>query len=278
MATYQTQNGLAPAVNGSANIPKPTGLAVGDTMIAFFCSNGSSISAHTPPAGWISLVSTAETDRQLSTVYSKTADAADVAASTYTFSSDGSSLVCGGIIARLTNVGVIAGTASGSVLAANASNTFSGFTPSRPNTLFLFFVGLGRSGSSDSAYSSSSVSIATDNPSWTKQTEYVLDVVNETHALAFWTATRSAATATGNLTHTYNDTGSTKSVNGLLVAISDTINGSITPTTKIAAYAFSPISETEINAVVENPETGTRHPAQWTNTPKDNTDWTSPNK
>lgn len=267
-SVYESNGGVAPEVSSTAIIPKPTGLAVGDSMFAFFCSNGSSITTHTPPDGWSVVVTTAEADRQKSTVYHKLAESADVSASTFTFSSNGSSLVCGGIIARVSSSGIIAGSSADSLLDSAGTDTFAGFTPTRANCLYLFFVGLGRSGSSDSNYSSDSISMATSNPSWTKQTELDYDVTNETHSLALWTATRPEITATGDITHTYTNTGSTKSVNGLLIAVSPRIDGSVTPTTKINAYALTGIQSIKVNALTEDASVSESFPTQWTNKTK----------
>jgi hypothetical protein len=65
-------------------LTKPTGLAVGDTMIAILASAGgtNNIAA---PGGWATVTSLNTPTYTKSRVFSKTADSGDVAASNFTF-------------------------------------------------------------------------------------------------------------------------------------------------------------------------------------------------
>lgn len=125
----------------SFTITKPTGLAVGDLMVAFI---GQLIQNTTliAPGGW-TIRYTDATGNGSFAVYSKVADAADVAASNFSFSASVSTIL-GGAILRITGV------ASGSEVAAtsvvftnspftNLTETVSAATQSTDSLIIPFF-------------------------------------------------------------------------------------------------------------------------------------------
>lgn len=108
------------------------------------------------------------------------------------------------------------------------------------------------------------MSLATNNPSWTKRAQVTFNGVNNHHALACFTATRPETTATGTITYNFA-TSSNALTNGIMLAISPQVNGSITPDPiKVNAYALSPIQSAVVDAVVDNPTTESFTPTTWT--------------
>lgn len=125
-ALYLISNG-----SGTAAIPRPSGLIAGDTMLAFINSARGGIS--TAPAGW-TVVGSNNLTYGFVTVYKKVADAADVAASTFNWTS---SYPIGGIIYAIAE-------SSGSIQMSTG-----GLTPTSSNSL-AFLVGMSSDNDSDS--------------------------------------------------------------------------------------------------------------------------------
>lgn len=97
----QTGSG-AGASSGSVTLTKPTGLAVGDLMvacIAFYFEGGTR--TLTTPAGWTAQKKLDGTDGGIA-VYTKVADSGDVAASNFTFSASASGDCIAGSLSRVT--------------------------------------------------------------------------------------------------------------------------------------------------------------------------------
>lgn len=83
---------------GSVVITKPTGLTVGDQMIAAIASSQSSGSINTP-AGWTLISQANAITGVAANIFFKVADSSDVAASNFTFThTSGTALIRGGII------------------------------------------------------------------------------------------------------------------------------------------------------------------------------------
>lgn len=184
-------------------ITKPTGLAVGDLMIAHLgfgqISGGGVVGSNFTRSGWLDLdgvagSTTVLTDNEtgLSVMY-KRADSADVAASNFAFTNNGSpNLSTAGAIYR------IDGQDSSPVrayLTAGASNdstpTFStGITPSASCLIIILVVGYNAS-----ATSVDSVTITTSSPSFTEQydqRDFAATV------MAGYTGIRPESTSTGD--------------------------------------------------------------------------------
>jgi hypothetical protein len=285
MATYESVGSVGINNNvTSIAVPKPAGLAVGDYMLAgiyFQCVGITGINA---PAGWATVTTetrgTSSNEKYLVT-FSKIATSDDVAASTFSFSRAGgvSSGPAGGHIVRVSNFGVQAGSVDGndSVSSGQTSKTISSFTPTRANSLLLAFIGLG-AGVTEDEYSITSVALATNNPTWTKRAEVRLDVTSNTHAFAVFSATRPEATATGTITSTFSNPNNTVDFLASVVATGPVVNGSITPTTKVNAYAFSPIQSAVVDAIVDQPTFDSMTVTQWQNESKPSTTWNNTDK
>jgi len=171
----------------SITIDKPSGLSGEDIMVAYLTGGNQ----YNVPAGWTSQ-GFQFADSALSDTFTKIADAADVAASNFTFSS-GVSNSKGGFIVRVSG-----GAHSLIQLASDTrtnSNTspynFPGLTPNFANSLFLMLaVENGTGGVPDF----SGYAITTDNPTWTERVA-LNDGANQGMTVA--TATRSGIDATG---------------------------------------------------------------------------------
>lgn len=282
MSTYQSVSsvGINDGTPTNVVVPKPSGLAVGDLMIAGIRSFRSSATvAITPPVGWTTeetnLIVSGGSPCQRLSVFSKIANSSDVAASDFTFTTDSSSKH-GGIIVRISASGLTnAGETGGTVQTSTGSSTLTGFTPSRASCLFVFFATRGENvtGSGDIT----SVSLATNNPTWTERAQVTLNGTNNHHVLSCFTATRPETSATGTITYNFA-TSSNALTNGIMIAVSPQVNGSITQETKLNAYALSPIQSVALDAIVEDPTTRTGIYTMWTNPDKPSTTWTNVDK
>jgi hypothetical protein len=279
MATYQSvQSGSGN--NGSVTITKPTSLAVGDLMLAgILCeSGGANTLSPTTPADWTAIGSVNSLDDCTLTVYYKVATAGDVAASDFTFTTgggfnNGQSI---GHILRFTSPGLVAGSAGSGTSISNTTLTFTGFTPTRASCTYIMFAA---KSSTIQQGTFGTYAIATSNPTWTERAEttYGNGTGSYDSVLAVATASRPEATATGDVTIT-NSAADLALYLGYVVAISPQVNGSVTPTTKIAAYAFTHVQSVSLEAVAEDPATDIKNPTVWTTQTKSSTTWTNETK
>jgi len=128
----------------STVLTKPSGLAVGDLMIAVtvFIDAGTSTST-TPPAGWSTEEQVAMPDNfRVMSIFSKIADSSDVSASNFTFSYSNSVLAGGGIM-RITGVATVGAHEQdyeGSTSTTSISYT-AALTPSYTDQLVLMILG-----------------------------------------------------------------------------------------------------------------------------------------
>ncbi len=180
----------------STDVTKPTGLAVGDLMIAVVSS---ALSAMGLPSGFTALGTQGDglvdSGQQSVSVGYKIADAGDVAASSFNFA--GSSCLNFCAVMRITGASASAGSYKyfGNSAANTATPAFSsGLTPTNygDSTLLLAFFTQRAATTGSSTYA-----IVTSNPSWSEG----YDVANGTTTNAsFAYATRPEVTATGGTT------------------------------------------------------------------------------
>lgn len=210
--------------NGSLPITKPTGLVVGDRMIAGIVASrdGASISDIAAPTGWEIIDTIYHNTDNKGAYFTKIADADDVAATNFTFTSLGINNADDmiGSILRISDAPIIVNTAKGT--GTGESLSFSGFTPERPNCLLVLFVQIFDTSSSPSA---SAYAIANDNPTWTERGDTNLN--NDTDSgLAVATALRPEQTETGNVSASF-DGFDVNHWGALLIAIAPQVNGSV---------------------------------------------------
>jgi hypothetical protein len=274
--TYQSVQSAAIA-DATLVITKPTDLAVGDLMVAgiFFNNDSSGTAGVATPSGWTLYDSRGYvggfqgTDNSTLYVFYKVATSGDVAASNFSFGagSSGSEHTIGHIV-RVTDFGIIAGGTKGYGV-GGTSYSITGFTPSRSNTLMIAFcANINPSGINPV----NSISFATNNPTWTERAETGQNDTAMDSSFAVYTATRPEATATGSITITQN--GASTEGTAIVISLSSTTSGSITPTTKVNAYAFAPFAiDIRADAITEEPTYRTGQYTSWTNEEKPTTTW-----
>jgi len=230
---------------GSVVIPKPTGLALKDLMIAQI----GVLSGVTPPAGWTSL----RTDGN-SKLYYKLADSADVAATDFTFTGggdiDGSILRIGGY--RVSDII----TASNGATGTNTTQSTSGITPAA-NSLLLIFT------ANENGRTVSGQAIATSNPSWTEQYDRPNAGAN-TAAISCASATRPESTASGNASATFSNSVTAASVQIVAIAPAEDVSFPC-PLYLITFYLFQQIMVDLFEATVSLLD---RRPSRFSNVSK----------
>lgn len=173
------------AVSDTFTVDKPDGLAVGDLMIG-----GLSIRATgtiTPPSGFTSIRNSNASTFQMQSFY-KIADAGDVAAANFTFTTTASDRGYAFMI-RITGQGSVPVPTSNGANGSGATMTCGGVTPSFANSMLLIL-------NSNGGFGSNTPSVVTSNPSWTEKT----NLSAATYAFACFSATRPEITGTGNAT------------------------------------------------------------------------------
>lgn len=221
--------------SSSVVIPKPTGLAVSDYMFAHIietATNGN-LQTVTAPSGWTSIRvdddGQGQSQNVRSATFFKVALAADVLATTFTFTAAGN-LENAGAILRLTGSNATAPYDSNFGSSTIATVTISQITPVQTNSLLIIL------GSKyDSAATTSGYAITTSNPSWTE----IYDFAGSNANMACAVATRSQITATGNGTVVFS-AGPTVSLGQIfsigpatVVNLSDTLTASDTNTNSV---------------------------------------------
>lgn len=276
---------------GNLVITKPTGLAVGDYMVAHLSNIvGGSPNADgwNTPSGWSALTDSGEdgnsnSSMQITTFY-KVADSSDVAASNFTFTkASADNAYSNGSIWRISGAGGISAAADTEIDDTTPSFTNS-VTQDFADSLILFFVTSAFAGTGTNSVSG--YSIANNDPSWTEAYD---QNINETtgadrgcHAGAY--ASRSATGATGNSTCTLSQTQNT---GGVIVVLSPIINvtttmdgaGIVTLSSPEKSFTLDYIipvdSAGTVTLSTPEPTISTSTKTAWTNETKPSTTWTN---
>lgn len=176
-------------ISSTAVVTKPSGLAVGDIMIAYCAGDMTSF-----PTGFTSIGSTTAGGNNYKTNLGyKVADSSDVAATNFTFTLNGATTnIC--VLVRVTGSSVASSTivSSGALVSNTATPSITGLTPYSRGDILLFQFWHG----SDAVTAVSSYAIATSNPTWTEILDTTAAGGNAGCGIAY--ATRSQLTATGN--------------------------------------------------------------------------------
>lgn len=266
MAVAYASHNTDTSLGTSPVVTKPTGLAVGDLMIAgIMVVDGGTAST---PSNW-ALQETDNVGQLALYIFTKFADSSDVAASNFTFTTDQAAF---GSLFRITGATEI--DVSTSVTFGNNSSTTktaAGVTPTLGNLLYMIFAG-GTDGVA--APSFSNYAMATSNPSWSEAFDFNSGIAGFGAAYA----TRSASTATGNYSvDLTNQTVNTDSITILLV-VSDRVDVVNSPTNiPITVSVPTPMAAAQISVTVNDPvDTATAQ--DWTNTTKSSTTWSNVSK
>lgn len=236
--TFQSSQQNTTLGTGSITITKPTSLAVGDLMIAHL-GEFATFAGFNVPSGWASIYQAGNGSNfnVLTSLMYKIADAGDVAASNFTFTSvDGAAKVAGAIC-RITGFssGDPIGGFNGIDDYSSGSVSFpAGFTPDGPDTLFLFTATCWRRAPAFSNYA-----MVTDNPTWAQSYQFTINTGGFDGGMALAYAQRASAAATGNFSMSVGSTtdiefcgiainpnsGSIKTIDGLANASVKTVDG-----------------------------------------------------
>lgn len=263
---------------GTLTITKPSGLAVGDMMIANLIWDSNNTDAPTLPSGWTQLFHS--TTGTKSAMAYKVAVSGDVAASNFVFTLAGTVIASGGSIMRWTGVGQID---AGSVyrdLSTTANPTFTtGVTPSVADSYLLFIYYCEFTLNAVGSYA-----ITTNNPTWTEIAQETNTSPDLTMAIAY--ASRPETTATGNFTCTTEN--SIGSHFGRLIVLSPITNinlsmpvGTLTltsPTPSLTIDVNIPMPVGTLSVTGGIPTVTTTENNVWTEETKNSTTWTEENK
>lgn len=282
---FQSVSTKAFANGTSTVIDKPTGLAVGDCLIAHvvaFTSVAQESNVFNTPTGWTSVNSASITDAGANTVvkefcFSRIATSADVAATNFTFTWSGSSTSLGGALYRISGSNPTPVTVSASASVEDQASPFSAsasVTPTEADSLLLFLV----AGNGATAFNS--YSIATSNPSWTEDYDYTDGGSN---SIAGAHASRPQITATGNASVSYSGPGD---ITVMIIVVRPTVSTTVTQVagalTLTGGTQAIKVGVRIVQVAAALMLTGgtqlIKRVSQWTNLSKNSSSWTNQNK
>jgi hypothetical protein len=259
-------------------LTKPTGVAVGDLLVAVISRDIGDFGTDTPPSGWTILRTDQNSGAHYVSIYYKIATSTEVAASDFTFVNAvtlSPNMAAAGIIFRITGhspgTPIWASAADVSIDNTAAPSFSNSITPAIANSM-LFIVASGY----DNNNAIGGYAIATSNPSWTEVLDQTANP-GTNMSLSIATATRPEVTATGNSSVTGGDV--TTDWVGILFAIppenSVTVSETATLTETITTVRSRNVTVTE---TVTLTETVTTQVDKWKFRNKNDTDWTYRNK
>lgn len=269
-----SQSAIATNSGTTITITKPTGLAVGDLMIAHVGASTSSggIGEWNQLSGWTRLSSanwyhtSANVGRKEGLQW-KVADSSDVSASNFTFTySTTGSLV--GAIFRITGqratTEIILGSTSTSPDSFETSSPVAyacGVTPLVNDSLLMLFI-LTRNGGNFENYS-----IATSNPTWTE--------AYDSNSIACAYAIRPEITATGDMTISFSESDDVGNILQL-IAISPAFGVTVSPSVINSTGAV--LTPTISGGTIVSPSTITATSEVKTPAHNDQADWSAVDK
>ena len=214
--TAQSTQTQTPANGSTVTITKPTGLSVGDLMVAHIglVATGGTGSIDLV-SGWTNVYVNSVGNYNTRIMY-KVADSSDVATTNFAFTGGGTSPQSGGGLYRITGQSTILLVESSNSHAYNDPTNIdvdAHVTPSRANSLLLMLSGylLGTG-----AGTFSGQAIAVSNPSWTE--DYDIRYSSNAICSMFGAhASRPEITSTGNASFTVS--GSVSGNNGLVTMV-----------------------------------------------------------
>lgn len=199
MAVAVRSHGLSTeASSTSCVVPKPSGLAVGDLMVAHITAR-TNVTV-TNPGSWSTIRAETISGVLTSHLAWKIADSGDTAASNFTFTLSGTAVNLGAITAFTGHhTSSPIGANNGTATASNSTTISSAaITPAAADSMICFFAVFGGSNGTGQI---ASYQIPTSNPTWTEQYEQFTELGNDiTFSMAY--GTRAATTSTGTGTAT----------------------------------------------------------------------------
>jgi len=269
--TIQTATSDSPGLT----LTKPTGLTVGDLLVAGITISGFSSPVITAPAGWTTTnTKTLSAGDARTSIFQKVAESSDVAASDFSFTATAntSSLTVVGFMMRISGFGI----QSGFVTASGSGTTLStgAMTPTRINNLMLIITA-SASKADLTPPTSSGYQIVSNNPTWTERADVGIGSSSHMATIAVATASRPEITSTGAASFTLSES---KTLSVSLLSLGPVVSGSITPETKVNIYALNPIPKTGLDIIVTEPDEVISNPAIWVNDTKPSTTWINEQK
>lgn len=271
------------ASDGTILIPNTTPPAVGDFLVAFVSAyqSGGSRTLNTP-AGW-TLRANQDSAAHICAVYTKTAVAGDVSASDFTFTISGAADVYAGAIFKITNHAVGTEVAGSEVDTGTTSFTFTtAITPGTADSLALALYT-----DSQNITGARSVSSYASTPSFTWTERVDAGGNNGAPSMSFAIATAPISGTSQITERTATASGATATTRGIIIVINGLIDASATPsavamtaavpTPAVSAGATTTVSALALTAAAPTPVT-TEVAPKWTNTDKNSSTWTNPDK
>lgn len=251
-------------------------------MVAFI-ADASYANVPDTPSGWTKIIEhTGSLDMTL-TCFAKIASSGDAGATNFTFTHPNGSATLVGMLYRITgtfsSTDNIYKTASntGTEPSADVFRFANGITPTTASSLLIMAIsGYSGSGSFNESHASA-YAIETNNPTWTERDDLTFGGANFLFSTA--SATRTETTATGYYQVTYSVSGDDNPSNavGILIAITDTANGTATPAViSLASSVPTPtstgagnVTASVISLTSSMPTaTGSSSDPEWVNTDK----------
>lgn len=276
---FETVATKAWSTSSGCTVTKPSGLAEGDLMVGHIVVEGAGSTGDLLHSGWTSIVVFDDTEKV--NIQYKVADSSDVAASNFTFGTDGSKKNAGAIYRISSAASTAIDTGTFDTTSAQTSHTFdtADLTPTFANSLFLYlFHAFGGTTGTTSAYA-----ITTSNPTWTEAYD-LSDATGTDTILASAYANRPEVTSTGDATLT-----TSASTNGraVLIAIPEQVNVTVTGTIGtinlvgndgVATGAAAITGTVGTISLTGNDGAVTTPANKFTNPDKSSTTWTNPDK
>lgn len=284
MAAYGS-SAAATGTNGTVVITKPTSLAANDLLVAFV--GDVSNKAWDTPSGWTLVTSVSVSFDSSAYLFAKVADAGDAAASDFTFTltSPLGTEDVEGVLYRITGTFASANNiyaysaVGGTEAVSDVFRCATGITPVVASSLLIMYIRAFCTDSDNNAISA--YALQTSSPTWTERHD--IQDVGPTNQIRMGTATatRTEITDTGYFEAAVStgELAPTQSI-GILLAITDTSNGTATPAVITSALAVqAPVASggasTTVSAAlgmtiaVQAPTvTGGTNDALWKNTDK----------
>lgn len=218
---YQTIGSVTWSTSGTATIPKPASLAVGDLMIAIVAQQGDGTNQAAPDGSW-TLIRRTELNTVEMSSWWKVAVSGDVSATDFAFTGNGT--IIGSILRIDGQHGSSPVNASNHGTAQNtATPSFAtGITPTIADSLIIM-TGIAEDAT---AKTSSTYAITTSDPSWTERVDDDLDGVLK-GGFFIATASRPEITSTGAWSFAYGDAAG--DICSQIIAIVPPLNVTVTP-------------------------------------------------
>ena len=291
--TVASKTTITPQASGTLAFSKPTGLEVGDLLVAVCFYAETSLTAPTDfsaPAGWTQdagdVISKTGSNRTQVQIFRKVATSTETAASSLDFTSTTPDATCGELY-RITGYrgsDVVGGFAIDSINVDVANPTFSlSFTPDQQETLFILSY-VASTIQTDAVISDPVVDMAT-NPTWTQQ--FSENPVADTYRTMIFTAEATSTDAITQLTQSVTNASASTDWGAVLIAINDDGNATAENTlidTDAVTFTSNGIADTETSSVLTSTtsesfaQTGKGDsPQQWTEPTKSTDTWTNKN-